>query len=287
MTKPSFFKVAAIGGTAAWLAVFALLPFLLILVVSFLARDPSSFVSPSFSLEGYATIADGAFLRIFLDSLAWAATTAAACLLLGYPFAYGLARLRTKRKNLFLLLIIIPFWTNSLIRTYALIFILKAQGLLNTLLLGLGLVDHPLEILYTDTAVLVGLIYTLLPFMILPLYSSIEKLDPRLLEAAKDLGAGRFRAFFAVSLPLTWPGILAGTMLTFLPALGMFYVADVLGGAKSLLIGNFIKNQFLTARDWPTGSAASVVLTGIMILLLLLYGGSGKGAPRKPEDIGA
>ena len=278
MTRPSFFKVAAIGGTAAWLAVFALLPFLLILVVSFLARDPSSFVAPSFSLEGYATIGDGAFLRIFLDSLAWAAITAAACLVLGYPFAYGLARLRTKRKNLFLLLIIIPFWTNSLIRTYALIFILKAQGLLNTLLLGLGLVDQPLEILYTDTAVLVGLIYTLLPFMILPLYSSIEKLDPRLLEAAKDLGAGRFRAFFAVSLPLTWPGILAGTM---------FYVADVLGGAKSLLIGNFIKNQFLTARDWPTGSAASVVLTGIMILLLLFYGGSGKGAPRKPEDIGA
>jgi len=288
MSRPNLFKSLAIGGTTAWLALFALLPFLLIVGVSVLTRDPASFVAPDLSLEGYRSIADPGFLQIFLDSLWWAAVTAAACLVLGYPFAYGLAKLRTKRKNLFLLLIIIPFWTNSLIRTYALIFIIKSQGLLNTALLLLGLISEPLEILYTDTAVLVGLIYTLLPFMILPLYSSIEKLDPCHLEAAKDLGAGRLRAFWEVTLPLTWPGILAGTMLTFLPALGMFYVPDVLGGAKSLLIGNFIKNQFLTARDWPTGSAASVVLTLIMALLLAFYSGSTKGTtPRQAEDLGA
>lgn len=287
MAHGSLFKRIAIGSASAWLAAFALVPFLLIVAVSFLMRDPEGFVAFRLSFEGYRGILDPGFVRIFLDSVAWAAVTAACCLLMGYPFAYILARLRTRRKHLLLLLVIIPFWTNSLIRTYALIFILKSEGLLNTVLLGLGLIAEPLEILYTEAAVLTGLVYTLLPFMILPLYASIEKLDPRLMEAAQDLGAGRFRAFLWVSLPLTWPGIIAGTMLTFLPALGMFYIPDVLGGAKSLLVGNFIKNQFLTARDWPTGSAASVVLTAVMALLLLLYSRSTKGAPRKPEEIGA
>ncbi len=281
------FKGLSIGLTAVWLALFALLPFLLMLAASFLLRDPSDFVAPVLSLDAYRAILDPTFVRIFFDSVGWALATALLCLFTGYPFAYALARIRSRAKGFLLLLVIIPFWTNSLIRTYALIFILKTNGLLNAALLGLGLLAEPLEILYTDTAVIIGMVYTLLPFMILPLYASIEKLDPRLLEAAKDLGAGRLRAFAHVSLPLTMPGIIAGFMLVFLPALGMFYIPDVLGGAKSLLIGNFIKNQFLTARDWPVGSAAGVVLTGMMAVLLLLYSRSAARAQRPSEGLDA
>jgi spermidine/putrescine transport system permease protein len=170
-----------------------------------------------------------------------------------------------------LLLVIVPFWTSSLIRTYAMIVILKTKGILNNALLGAGLIDRPLAILYTDTAVLIGLAYSLLPFMVLPLYSSIEKLDTRIIEAAGDLGANRAVTFAKIIVPLTMPGIVAGSMLVFLPALGMFYIPDMLGGARTLLVGNLIRNQFLSARDWPFGSVVSVVLTVVMALMLLVY----------------
>jgi spermidine/putrescine transport system permease protein len=166
---------------------------------------------------------------------------------------------------------IIPFWTSSLIRTYALIILFKANGLLNTFLLSTGLISEPLSILYTETAVFIGLVYTLLPFMILPLYASLLKLDRRLMEAARDLGATSRHVFFHIVLPLTLPGIIAGSTMVFLPALGLFYIPDLLGGARSMLIGNFIKNQFLTTSNWPLGSAASVVLTLLMFLLLVCF----------------
>jgi spermidine/putrescine transport system permease protein len=234
-------------------------------------RSPVRFLEPVFSLQGYRMIFTSGFLKIFMSSVFLAALTSAVCLLAGYPFAYILARSNQRYRNLLLLLVIIPFWTNSLIRTYALIFIIKTNGLLNALLLKLGIISVPLSMMYTDFAVLIGLVYTLMPFMILPLYASIEKLDPRYLEAARDLGAGKLQTFFHVTLPLTLPGIIAGIMLVFLPALGMFYIPDILGGAKSMLVGNFIKNQFLTSRDWPAGASASVVLTLIMAILLLAY----------------
>lgn len=271
MKTPNRFKHSIIVLTGGWLAVFALTPFLLILAASFMEREPARFVAPVFSLDGYRAILTPGVLRVFLSSAALSGLTAAICLAAGYPFAYILARFHRRWRNFLLLLVIIPFWTNSLIRTYALIFIIKTNGLLNFLLLGLGVIHEPLSLMYTDFAVLSGLVYTLLPFMILPLYASIEKLDPRLLEAARDLGAGKWRTFCHVTVPLTLPGMIAGFMLVFLPALGMFYIPDILGGAKSMLVGNFIKNQFLTARDWPAGAAASVVLTLIMALLLLVY----------------
>ena len=175
---------------------------------------------------------------------------------------------------------IIPFWTSSLVRTYATVIILRTNGVLNEWLLGLGLLDEPLELLYTPTAVLLGLVYALLPFMVLPLYAALEKLDPRLFEAARDLGAGRLRIFTEIVLPLTLPGIIAGSMLVFLPALGMFYIPDMLGGAKNLLVGNLIQDQFLSARNWPLGSAASVLLTLLMGLLLWVYYLSARRAGR-------
>lgn len=271
MKDRSLFKALAVTLTVGWLAVFVIVPNLLTLATGFLTRGEPEFVLPVFTLENYARLFDPAFFDIFLDSVWLALCTTILCLLVGYPFAYILARLTPARRRLGLLFVVIPFWTNSLIRTYALIAILNVNGLLNAVLLWLGIITEPVELLYTNTAVFVGFTYTLLPFMILPLYASIEKLDHRLIEAARDLGAGSFQTFFRVSLPLTLPGIIAGSMLVFLPALSMFYVPDILGGAKSLLVGNFIRNQFLVARDWPFGAAASVLLTVVMGLLLYVY----------------
>lgn len=271
MKDRSLFKTLAVTLTVGWLAVFVIVPNLLTLAAGFLTRGEPEFVLPIPTLKNYVRLLDPAFFEIFLDSVRLALCTTLLCLLVGYPFAYILARLSPARRRLGLLLVIIPFWTNSLIRTYALIAILNVNGLLNAALAGLGLISEPVEILYTNTAVFIGFTYTLLPFMILPLYASIEKLDHRLIEAARDLGAGSFQTFFRVSLPLTLPGIIAGSMLVFLPALSMFYVPDILGGAKSLLVGNFIRNQFLVARDWPFGAAASVLLTVIMGLMLYGY----------------
>ena len=165
----------------------------------------------------------------------------------------------------------VPFWINFLIRSYAWVIILRSQGVLNTILMKLGLITIPLQFLYNDTAVLIGMVYSLLPFMVLPIYVSIEQLDRRLLEAASDLGASPFTAFRKITLPLTMPGVAAGTILVFISSLGMFIVPDVMGGAKSALIGNVIQNQFLSARDWPFGSALSIVLAVMSLVLIILY----------------
>ena len=187
------------------------------------------------------------------------------------PALQDIARASAKMKPWLLLLVIIPFWTNSLIRTYALILILKANGLISTLLVWLGVTEQPVSFMYGDFAVFMGILYTFLPFMVLPLYASIEKLDSRLLDAARDLGASGFQSFWHVTFPLTLPGIIAGSMLVFLPSLGAFYIPEILGGAKSMLIGNFIKNQFMVARDWPLGAAASTILTLLLALLIAVY----------------
>lgn len=270
----SLFRTLAVGGVMAWLLVFVAAPNLLVLGASLASRGEAEFLALPLSLHSYGHLLSPLFAGVFADSFVLAAGATLLCLLAGYPFAYILARLPRARlpkaRPLLLLLVIIPFWTNSLIRTYALVFILKTEGLLNDLLLGLGLVSEPLSLLYTDTAVFVGLTYTLLPFMILPLYASIEKLDERLLEAARDLGASRPRVFWRITVPLTAPGIAAGCMLVFLPSFCLFYIPDILGGAKTLLVGNFIKNQFLSARDWPLGSAASMLLTAVMALLAVV-----------------
>ena len=269
--KLTRFRLLAIIPTALWLTIFALLPNIGLLVVTMLTRGEQQFVVPVFTFENYCRLLDPLFLKILWNSLWLAALSTIACLVVGYPFAYGIARAKARYKPWLLLLVIIPFWTNSLIRTYALILILKTNGIISSLLMSLGLTDKPVSFMYGDFAVFLGILYTFLPFMILPLYASIEKLDSRLLDAARDLGANPFRAFWAVTLPLTLPGIVAGAMLVFLPSLGAFYIPEILGGAKSMLIGNFIKNQFMIARDWPLGAAASSILTLLLVLLLLTY----------------
>jgi spermidine/putrescine transport system permease protein len=191
--------------------------------------------------------------------------------LLGYPLAYFIAQLPKKWQQPGLILVMIPFWINFLIRSYAWVIILRTQGVLNTFLLKFGFIDQPLQMLYNEVAVMLGMVYALLPFMVLPIYVSIEQLDHRLLEAASDLGASPFTAFRKVTLPLTMPGIAAGTILVFISSLGMFVVPDVMGGAKSALIGNLIQNQFLSARDWPFGGALSIVLALLSLVLIVLY----------------
>ena len=192
-------------------------------------------------------------------------------LLIGYPFSYFVSRLSERRRSLVLLLVVVPFWTNSLVRIYGWMILLRSQGVINTLLIALGVIDTPLQLLYNFGAVLVGMIYALLPFMILSTYSAIEKLDPSLVEAARDLGAGRWRAFWTVTVPMTRAGIMAGCVLVFIPSVGLFFISDLLGGAKTMLLGNLIKNELLTARDWPMGAALSVVMMAMTLLVIGIY----------------
>ncbi|WP_407333117.1 spermidine/putrescine ABC transporter permease PotB [Enterovibrio sp. 27052020O] len=262
---------AIIGVIVGWLLLFVLIPNLMIIVTSFLTRDDANLIEMTFTLSNYAKLMDPLYAKVVWHSFYMAVIATMLCLLIGYPFAYIIARMPQKLRPFMLFMVIVPFWTNSLIRTYGLKIFLGTRGLLNDGLLTLGLIEKPLRIMYTEYAVMIGLVYILLPFMILPLYSSIEKLDNSYLEAAKDLGASKFQAFVKVILPLTMPGIIAGCLLVLLPALGMFYVSDLLGGAKNLLIGNVIKSQILNVRDWPFGSAASISLTVLMGLMLLAY----------------
>jgi spermidine/putrescine transport system permease protein len=267
----SIFRALCINLTWLWLAFFALVPTLALMQVSLLDKGDSEFFIPVLTLDNYRELLAPTFLTVFWDSTRLAALSTVVCLILGYPFACLIAKSRVKNRPWLLLLLIIPFWTNSLIRTYALILILGIQGMVNKALMGLGLIVAPLEMMYTDFAVFAGLTYTLLPFMILPLYASIEKLDPALIDAANDLGANSLRAFWHITLPLTLPGIIAGCILVFLPSFSCFYVPEILGGAKNMLLGTFIKNQFLVAHNWPLGAAASCVLTILLIIMAGLY----------------
>ncbi|WP_270693864.1 MULTISPECIES: spermidine/putrescine ABC transporter permease PotB [unclassified Aeromonas] len=277
------FRNGAIALILGWLTLFVFLPNLMIIGVSFLTRDESELIAPLFTLSNYGRLLDPLYFEVLLHSLWLALLATSICLLVGYPFAWLLAHLPARIRPLLLFLVVVPFWTNSLIRTYALKVLLGTRGLINGWLLDLGLIERPLQMMYTEVAVIIGLVYVLLPFMVLPLYSSIEKLDSRLLEAARDLGANGWQRLMRIILPLTLPGIIAGCLLVFLPAMGMFYVSDLLGGAKHLLIGNLIKTQFLNSRDWPFGAAISVMLTVLMALLVYCYWRAGKLLSKKGE----
>jgi spermidine/putrescine transport system permease protein len=267
-----------------WLALgaFFLAPLVLMLAVSFAergtyggiepVRDLGAYLRSGDFLANYARSFGEIYLRIGWRSLWMAAVTTGIAILVGFPVAYYLALQAPRRwKGLLLGLVVVPFWTSFLIRTYAWMFILRTEGLLNLVLVGSGLARHPVELLYTQTAVLIGLVYGELPFMILPLYASLEKLDRSLLEAAADLGAGGAQSFRRVTLPLTLPGLAAGTVLVFVPSLGQFVVSDLLGGARSMLLGNLIQNQLSVARNTPFGSALAFELMAAVLALLLAY----------------
>lgn len=286
LNKPSqrkLFQKLSITLIVSWLVLFVFLPNLMIIGTSFLTRDDANLLAMVFTLDNYTRLFDPMYAQVLLHSLNMALIATFFCLLIGYPFAYIIANMPKRIQPVMLFLLIVPFWTNSLIRTYGLKIFISTKGVLNQILLGIGLIDEPLRIMYSQEAVVIGLVYILLPFMVLPLYSSIEKLDKSYIEAARDLGAGKVQTFTRVIIPLTTPGIIAGCLLVLLPAMGMFYIADLLGGAKNLLVGNVIKNQFLRLRDWPFGAATSIVLTVLMGLMLFIYYRVGKLLNRKDE----
>lgn len=283
MSKKFSLQNAIITLIVSWLVLFVLIPNVMIIGTSFLTRDEANLIEMTFTLVNYARLLDPLYAKVLLHSFYMAIVATLICLVIGYPFAYIVAKMPAKWRPFMLFLVIVPFWTNSLIRTYGLKIVLGTQGILNNALLTLDIIDKPLRLMYTETAVMIGLVYILLPFMILPLYSAIEKLDYTYIEAAKDLGANKLQTLTKVILPLTMPGIIGGCLLVLLPALGMFYIADLLGGAKNLLIGNVIKSQVLNARDWPFGAATSIALTIAMAIMLYAYYRAGKLLNKKVE----
>ncbi|MFH4432630.1 spermidine/putrescine ABC transporter permease PotB [Vibrio diabolicus] len=274
---------AIIALIVGWLTLFVLVPNVMIIGTSFLTRDEANLIEMTFTFDNYLRLLDPLYAKVLMHSFYMAIVATLLCLVIGYPFAYIVAKMPEKWRPFMLFLVIVPFWTNSLIRTYGLKIVLGTQGILNKSLMAMEIIDKPLRIMYTETAVMIGLVYILLPFMILPLYSAIEKLDNTYIEAAKDLGANKLQTITKVILPLTMPGIIGGCLLVLLPALGMFYISDLLGGAKNLLIGNVIKSQVLNARDWPFGAATSIALTFAMAVMLYAYYRAGKLLNKKVE----
>ena len=246
-------------------------PLLLVLAVSFASRGTYGGVEWALTFTNYTSIADPLYLRIFWRSLWLAIVTTVICLAMGFPLAYVIARAPRRWQGVLLFLVIIPFWTNFLVRTYAWMFILRTEGLLNQALLALGLIQEPLNLLFTDWAVLIGLVYGYLPFMVLPLYAALERLDRSLVEAAWDLYAKPVQVFTRVVLPLSRPGVIAGCVLVFIPSLGAYVTPDLLGGARTMMVGNLIQHQYLVVRDWPFGSSLSFVLMAGVLAAVLYY----------------
>jgi spermidine/putrescine transport system permease protein len=269
--RPGLQTLVLIFPSLFWLVVFFAVPLVIVVVYSFLKRGPYGQIVWEFNLDNYVRFFDPLYLRIFLRSFKIAALTTVFCFLLGYPMAYWIATRPPRWRNTLLLLLMIPFWTNFLVRTYAWILILRDTGLINNLLTSLGLISEPLPLFGTDLAIVVGLVYGWFPDMVLPCYAAIERLDFSLVEAAQDLYANELRSLLRVIFPLTLPGIVAGSILVFIPSLGAYVTPDLLGGAKSVMIGNVIQSQFLTVRDYPFGSAFSFVLMAMMLAATLLY----------------
>lgn len=271
--------ILLIAPSAFWLTAFFLLPLLLVLGISLVERGRAGGVRMplSFTLDHYGQLLDPLYLGILWNSVRIAGIVTVTCVLLGYPLALMISRAPRRRRNALLLLVMIPFWTNFLVRTYALKQVLASEGVVNALLQAVGAIAEPLGLLFTLFAVVVGLVYGYLPFAVLPMYASVEKFDVTLLHAAADLGASEARAFWRVMLPLTLPGVAAAVVLVFVPVLGAFITPDILGGGKVEMIGTIINRQFGVARNWPLGSAMSLVLMALVILGVWVYLRGGEG----------
>jgi spermidine/putrescine transport system permease protein len=254
-----------------WLGLFFLVPLLLILAYSFGTSGVYGGITLGFNPGNYLKVVDPLYLEIIVRTLVIAVINTLLCLALGYPMAYFIVFRGGGWKNALILLVMVPFWTSLLIRAYAWVVILGGNGLANKALQFLGITDEPLSLIYTPQAVLMGMFYSYLPFMILPLYAALEKFDTRLKEAAQDLGASRWHTFWRVTFPLSMPGVIAGSILVFIPSAGEFVIPDLLGGSRTVMTGNLIQNQFLQARDWAFGSALSVMLAVLMLGAIMFY----------------
>lgn len=261
---------ALLGPGFAFYAVLVAAPVLLIIGYMFASRGRFGGVEWSFTLENFRRALDPLYLDVLWSSLGIALAAVVLALLIGYPTAFAISKLPERWRTVALILVVVPFWTNFLIRMYAWIVLLNTQGVVNDVLVGLGLTEQRVSLLYTDAAVIVGLCYVYLPLMILPLYASIERIDQELVEASANLGAGRVRTFFSVQLPLTLSGAITGSILVFVPSLGNFVVPELLGGGKTVMIGNLIRDQFLKVQDWPFGSVLAIVVVVALVGLFLV-----------------
>jgi len=268
--RPQFKAWALLAPGLIWLVLFFLIPLTMMFGYSFMPRNVYGGVDFGFTLENYGRFFDPLYLKIVVKTTLYAIGCTAICLLLGFPVAYAIAR-GGRFRNFLIFLIMLPFWTSFLVRMYAMMFLMRDSGLINKTLMDAGVIGTGFEMLSTPFAVLTGLVFGFLPFMVLPIYASLEKLDHALLEAASVLGARPAKRFFRVTLPLSLPGVIAGSLLVFIPALGSFLTSDVLGGAKEILVGNLVQNQFTSARDWPFGSAASFVMMTLVLGAVTLY----------------
>ena len=258
------------------------LPLVYIFIISFFESDSYGGMNITLTLKNYLMLFDLVYIKVFLKSFLIGIITTFICILIAYPFSLCLRRQNEKVQSLCMVLVIIPFLTNSLIRTYGWITLLRKEGVINSFLKSIGLIQESISFMYNDFGIIVGLVYTLLPFMILPVYSAVSKLNNSVIEASRDLGASGMQTFFKVILPETMPGVFSGSLMVFIPAIGYFFISDILGGGKLMLIGNLIKNQFLTARNWPFGAAISIFLIIITFGLVKLY----KKAGGNMDDLG-
>lgn len=260
-----------------WLCFFTLLPFLLILAMSFLERGEYGGFALTPTLANYLRCLDWIYARVFMKTVWLAFTATLSCLLVGFPVAYYLARSSGAQRQLGLVLLFVPFWTNFILRIYGIISIAGNHGLINQTLMGLGLIDEPLSILYTRVGVYLGLVYNYLPFIVVPIFSALEKLDPSFREAASDLGASRAQVFWRVTLPNVRSGVLVGSLFVFIPMLGEYVIPDLLGGAKEAFLGNVMVGQFFVMQDWPFGSAIAGLLSVLLFVALYLQNRWGTG----------
>ncbi len=282
MKKKNFFKFICLTPVIIYALLLILLPLVYILFLSFCKNDFYGGIIYNFTLDNYFTIFDITYLKIFLKSSFIALTATFLCILISYPFSIFLRDKSEKMRNLMIKLVMVPFLTNSLIRTYGWIVLLRKTGIINSALINLNIIDKPLSLMYNNLGIIIGMTYTLLPFMILPVSSAVFKIDQSLIEAARDLGAGPFNIFRKIIVPETISGVFNGSLMVFIPAIGYFFIADILGGGKAMIIGNLIKNQFLTARNWPLGSAISIFLIIVTFALVQVY----KKLGGKLDDLG-
>lgn len=275
MNKNSKSKYIYLSPVIIYAIVLILFPIIYILFLSFQTSDNYGGIIYSLTLNNYLKIFDIVYLRVLYKSACIAIITTFICILIAYPFSIFISEKKANTQKILITLVMIPFLTNSLIRTYGWIVLLRKEGVFNSVLRSLNLIDNPISFMYNNLGIFIGLVYTLLPFMILPVYSSVSKIDKKVLEAAEDLGANSYQKFMKVILPQTLPGIFNGSLMVFIPAIGMFFIADLLGGGKIMLIGNLIKNQFLVSRNWPFGAAISIFLIVITFILVKFYKKSG------------
>lgn len=271
-TSKMGFGIITITPIAVMMILFIIIPLVYIAFMSFMSRGTYGGIEYQFTLESYKNLLEPLYLEVITKSIGLSLISTVLCILIGYPVAYFIAMRPKEIASRLLLLIMIPFWTSSMARLYSFVILMNKSGIINTFLQKLGIVNEPVQMLYNIGAVIIGMVYCLIPFAILPLYTSIVKLDKSLIEAAKDLGAGPVKTFLKVTLPLTSSGIFASVILVFIPSLGYYYVTDIMGGGTSLVMGTLIKQEFTTAKNWPMGAAISLLLILLTLLMLYLYG---------------